>query len=372
MDMRTLEREEPVFVRKGYDVDGILRAPGSRMPAGYAVTEERLVQHWVDPDMQTVQAALDKAVGPGRTATITSISRGRERMIVLVGSPSEPGRWFVLDRANEKMTPFAWVNDAIRQPLHPVKSIRYKARDGLEIHAVLTMPRGRPASALPLVVMPHGGPHMRDSETWDWWAQFLADRGYAVVQPNYRGSTGFGEAFLKAGDGQWGLAMQDDLVDAVRHLAAEKLIDPARVCIVGGSYGGYAAIRAAQRDTGVYRCAVSFAGISDLTRMLRYDRGFFGRDTANDYWKGQTPDLSAVSPLQGVDQVSIPVLLVHGRLDSRVPFDQSKLFAAALERAGKPHRYVLQPRGDHSLSREEDRIAFLKELEAFLQQHNPA
>jgi dipeptidyl aminopeptidase/acylaminoacyl peptidase len=293
-------------------------------------------------------------------------------MIVLVGSPSEPGRWYVLDRVHEKMTPFAWVNDAIRQPLHPVRSFRYKARDGLEIHAILTLPKDRPSTALPLIVMPHGGPHMRDSEAWDWWAQFLADRGYAVVQPNYRGSTGFGEAFLKAGEGQWGLAMQDDLVDVVRHLAGEKLIDPARVCIAGGSYGGYAALRAAQRDSGVYRCAISFAGVSDLTRMLRYDRGYLGREEANDYWKGQTPDLTAVSPLQAAEQFSIPVLLVHGRQDGRVPHTQSKMLADRLAQLKKPHRYIEQPLGDHTLSREEDRVQLLTEMEAFLKQHNPA
>jgi dipeptidyl aminopeptidase/acylaminoacyl peptidase len=342
------------------------------MPAGYEVTEDRLLHHWVDAEMQSVQAALDKAVGPQRTAIITSMSHGRDRMIVLVGSPSEPGRWFVLDRGNETMTPFAWVNDAIRQPMHPVKSFRYKARDGLDIHAILTLPRNRPAAALPLIVMPHGGPHMRDSEAWDWWAQFLADRGYAVVQPNYRGSTGFGEAFRKAGDGQWGLAMQDDLVDVVRHLAGEKLIDPGRVCIVGGSYGGYAALRAAQRDTGVYRCAVSFAGVSDLSRMLRYDRNYLGREEANDYWKEQTPDLSAVSPLQAAEQISIPVLLIHGKQDARVPYVQSKLLADRLTQANKPHRYIEQPKGDHTLSREEDRIQFLKEMEDFLRQYNPA
>jgi dienelactone hydrolase len=368
----SLELADPTFARSGYDVDAVVRLPGIAGPAGYAVVEDTLRHHWIDPDMAQVQKALDGSVGKDRRATILSVSRDRSRMIVLVDSASEPGRWFVLDRTAERVVPLGWINEAFRQPLHPVRTIRYKARDGLEIPAILTVPRTPKPGRLPLIVMPHGGPQARDTEDWDWWAQFLADRGYAVVQPNFRGSTGYGTPFRKAGEGQWGLAMQDDLNDAVAHLAADGLIDPKRVCMVGGSYGGYAAMRAAQRDGALYRCAVSFAGVSDLTRMLAYDRGFLWGAARADNLREQAPDLSGVSPLNFVDQVSIPVLLVHGKKDGRVPALQSRLFAERLARRGKPYRHVELPLGDHSLTREEDRLGFLKELEAFLQAHNPA
>lgn len=372
MDLETLELGKPLFVREGYDVSSMVRLPDSELPVGYAVWEDTLRYHWRDPDLAQVQQALDKAMGPSRRATIRSISQDRARMIVLVDSASEPGRWYVLDRVREQLTPLGWVNEAFQAPLHPVKTIRYKARDGLEIPAVLTVPKGREGDrGLPLIVMPHGGPQARDTEDWDWWAQFLADRGYVVVQPNFRGSTGYGRAFLDAGDGQLGLAMQDDLNDAVAHLAKVGLIDPARVCIVGGSYGGYAAMRAAQRDGELYRCAVSFAGVSDLTRLLRFDRAFFGGYMA-DIWKDRAPDLAGVSPLNFPEEVSIPVLIIHGKKDARVPVSQSKLFAGRLARHGKPHRYVEQQEGDHHLSREADRVEFLRELEAFLKEHNPA
>jgi dipeptidyl aminopeptidase/acylaminoacyl peptidase len=187
--------------------------------------------------------------------------------------------------------------------------------------------------------MPHGGPFARDSETWDWWAQFLAERGYAVLQPNYRGSSGYGSEFAAKGEGQWGLAMQDDLNDAVDWAVQQGLVDARRVCIAGASYGGYAAMRAAQRDGGKFR---------------------------------QAPDFRAVSPIHYPEQFSVPILLMHGKKDLRVQVRQSREMAEKLKKAGKDYIYIEQPEGDHHFSRQEDRLQFLKEMEAFLAKHNPA
>jgi dipeptidyl aminopeptidase/acylaminoacyl peptidase len=220
--------------------------------------------------------------------------------------------------------------------------------------------------------MPHGGPFARDAETWDWWSQFLADRGYAVIQPNYRGSSGYGTAFAEKGQGQWGLAMQDDLNDALAFLAREGIADPKRAAMVGGSYGGYAAMRAAQRDGALYRCAVAFAGVSDLQALLRYDGRFLNTGGGIDWLRKQAPDLRAVSPINFPADFSIPILLVHGKTDQRVPVKQSRELAEKLRRAGKNVKYVEQPLGDHFVSRAADRLQFLTELEAFLKEHNPA
>jgi dipeptidyl aminopeptidase/acylaminoacyl peptidase len=237
---------------------------------------------------------------------------------------------------------------------------------------VLTVPAGRDARGLPLILMPHGGPYARDDEEWDWWAQFLADRGYAVLQPNYRGSSGFGTAFADKGEGEWGLKMQDDLDDAVDWAVKSGLADPARVCIVGASYGGYAALRAASRGGSLYKCAVSYAGVSDLGAILRYDRRFFNSGASRDWLRRQAPDLRAVSPINHAESFSIPVLIMHGKKDRTVPVAQSREMAEKLEHAGKAFTYIEQPEADHHFTREADRLQFLKELEAFLAKHVPA
>jgi dipeptidyl aminopeptidase/acylaminoacyl peptidase len=271
------------------------------------------------------------------------------------------------------MRRFAYVNETLgNQSLGPASTFRYKARDGLSIEAVLTLPKGRDPKNLPLILMPHGGPEARDSANYDWWVQFLASRGYAVVQPNYRGSTGYGDDFQKAGDGEWGRKMQDDLNDAVADLATKGMIDPKRVCIVGASYGVYAAMRGAQRDGAKFRCAISYAGVSDLNGMLNYDGRFLYGNTARDSWKESAPDLKEVSPINHAADFSAPILIMHGKKDLRVPLSQSKRMADRLRIAGKPIDYVEQPLGDHYFSREADRIQFLEVMEAFLKKHNPA
>lgn len=371
-DLTTRETGRKLFGIPGYDIDGIWTDTDQTraLAVAYVDTQPRL--HWLDPEFADLQTSLDTAVGPHRKASIQSWSRDKLRLLVHVGSASEPGRFYILDRIGGALKPFAWVNEGIKGPLHPVSTIRYKARDGLEIPAVLILPKGREARGLPLIVMPHGGPWARDQESWDWWAQFMADRGYVVIQPNYRGSSGFGTRFAQAGHGEMGLKMQDDLNDAITHLAAEGIADPKRVCIVGGSYGGYAAMRAAQRDGALYRCAVSFAGVSDLERLRQYDGRFLGGGFVVDKFKQQAPDLKLVSPLYFADQVSIPILLVHGKEDKRVPVKQSRLFADKLTAAGKDVTYIEQKLGDHHFSREADRLEFLQALEAFLKTHNPS
>lgn len=334
---------------------------------------DRARVHWMDPVLADVQALIDKAVGT-KAAQIVSLSRDQRRMIIWVGDASQPGSYYFLDAgAGGNMQRFSFVNEAIKsERLSPVSVYRYKARDDLSIEAVLTLPEGRDAKNLPLILMPHGGPEARDAAEYDWWVQFLASRGYAVVQPNYRGSTGYGQAFQEAGDGQWGLKMQDDLNDAVADLAAKGTIDPKRVCIVGASYGGYAAMRGAQRDGGKFRCAISYAGVSDLNGMLNYDGGFLYSNSARAGWREAAPDLKSVSPVNHAANFSAPILIMHGKEDRRVPIAQSRRMVARLKGASKPVDYVEQPLGDHYFSREADRHQFLQVMEAFLAKHNPA
>ncbi|HEV2748079.1 MAG TPA: alpha/beta fold hydrolase, partial [Allosphingosinicella sp.] len=372
LDLGSLKLGERVAGVPGYDLAGIVTDYGRSRLLGVQLIEKGPKMLWLDPALAEIQAAFDRSV-PGRRALIVSLDKRQHRMLVHVGAADRPGAYYVFDPSLGKMQLLATVNEAIgTAKLHPVRTIGYKARDGVTIAAVLTLPSGRPHKALPVVVMPHGGPFARDAETWDWWAQFLADRGYAVVQPNFRGSSGYGTEFARKGEGQWGLAMQNDLNDALAHLAKEGIVDAKRACMVGASYGGYAALRAAQRDAALYRCAVSYAGVSDLAAMLRYDRNFLNSGRRSDWLRTQAPDLKAVSPIHHARDFAIPVLLVHGKEDRRVPVRQSREMAEKLRAAGKNVRYIEQREADHHFSREADRIEFLRALEAFLAEHNPA
>ncbi|HYD39095.1 MAG TPA: S9 family peptidase [Allosphingosinicella sp.] len=372
LDLKTMTVGERVFAVPGYDVDGIVADGAKGRLLGIAVTETAAKVNWLDEDLRELQASLDAAV-PGRRASIVSMDKLRQRFLIHIGAADRPGTFYYVTALGGALQRLAHVNSRIGAgKLHPVRTLRYKARDGLEIPAVLTLPAGVEAKGLPVVVMPHGGPFARDSEEWDWWSQFLADRGYAVIQPNYRGSSGYGTAFAEKGEGQWGLAMQDDLNDALAHLAKEGIADPKRAAMAGASYGGYAAMRAAQRDGALYRCAISFAGVSDLAALVRYDSRFLNSGRGVDWLRKQAPNLRNVSPINFAEQFSIPILLVHGRRDQRVPVRQSRELAEKLKRAGKSVDYVEQPEGDHHFSRQADRLQFLTALEAFLAKHNPA
>ncbi|RZF60974.1 S9 family peptidase [Sphingomonas populi] len=372
LDLKTMTRGAPLYAVPGYDLDSLLTSDDGTQMIGARYTDTYQHTHWTDPVLAAIQADFDKALG-NRRGQIVSWSRDRSRLLVKVASASIPGSYYLYEPKEGVLHLLVQINNQLAgKQLAPVKTITYKARDGLEIHAILTLPAGRMAKDLPLILMPHGGPIARDDESWDWWAQFLANRGYAVLQPNYRGSSGYGTKFTDLGKGQWGLAMQDDLTDAVAWATHEGLADAKRVCIVGGSYGGYAALRAAQRDKGVYRCAVSFAGVSDMPGMIRYDGAFLNGGRSKDYFRERSPDLTAVSPANFAADFSIPVLLMHGDDDRTVPVKQSRLMVSRLKAAGKTYRYVEQPGGDHHLSSEADRVQFLKELEAFLKQYNPA
>jgi dipeptidyl aminopeptidase/acylaminoacyl peptidase len=372
LDLKTLKRGKKVFGAPSADVGRLVRNTNGDVLMGAVVHENRPKVQWIDPGLAKTQADFDAAVGAGN-AHIISWDREMNLLMVKVGGPDQAGAYYIYNRREGgAMSRLAYVNEQLKmQRLGPVKTITYKARDGMTIPAILTLPKDKAAKNLPLIVLPHGGPGARDYESWDWWVQFLAWRGYAVVQPNYRGSTELGKAFQEAGEGQWGLKMQDDLNDAITHLAKEGIADPKRVCIAGASYGGYAALRAAQRDGALYRCAISYAGVADIGAMARYDSRSITGNSAKAYWKESAPNSSDVSPVKHAADFNAPMLIMHGKLDLRVPVEQSRNMAAKLKGAGKPYRYVEQPLGDHHFSRTEDRRQFLQEMDTFLKTHNP-
>ncbi|HYW17339.1 MAG TPA: alpha/beta fold hydrolase [Allosphingosinicella sp.] len=271
-------------------------------------------------------------------------------------------------------SPYEGLSD---RQLSPVKPVRYRARDGLQIRAYLTLPRGAEPKALPLILLPHGGPFVRDSYQFDPLVQFLASRGYAVLQPNFRGSTGFGRDFVERGYGQWGGKMQDDLDDGVAWLASQGMVDPRRVCIAGLSYGGYAALWGAIRNPEIYRCAISMAGVSDVRAMLKYDGRALVATRYSKLWRRKVEgeerrDLAAVSPLQQAARLNVPVLIAHGERDSNVPVDQSRQMIEALKKRGARVQSAFYPNSGHGFTLSADSVDFMKRVEAFLEMHNPA
>lgn len=363
-----------VFVHDRFDVDDVVLRDGRLQ--GVTWIEERPRVQWFDPPRAGFQAELEQAL-PGSITAVVSESRDRNVRLVQTESPTDPGTFYVYTDASGKMAPLGRINSALAgKPLAPTRYVSYPARDGLPIPAYLTLPLGRPPQGLPLVVMPHGGPFARDAGDYDFVTQYLANRGYAVLQPNFRGSKGYGRRFEARGYGEWGKAMQDDLDDGVKWLVASGQADPARVCMVGWSYGGYAAQVASFRNPDLYRCAVSIAGISDLAALLRYDRQWMYGDNYRE-WQTQVQgaadagQLAEASSLPRVADIARPLLLVHGVDDDRVPVAQSDKLARALEKAGKPFEYVRIEDGDHSLAEAGQRVQLLTALDRFLGQHNP-
>lgn len=348
-----------------------------RLIGTFALAGDQPRYSFYDPADAQVWRAVEGAF-PGDGVRPVAWSQDRKTILVRVDSATAGPAYSVVDLANRKASWLGAEYETLKpEDISPVKALNFKAADGRALSGYLTLPRGRPAKGLPLIVFPHGGPAARDVPGFDWWAQAMASRGYAVLQVNFRGSDGFGLEHMKAGFGEWGRKMQSDVSDGVRYLAGEGTIDPKRVCIVGASYGGYAALAGVTLESGVYRCAVSFGGVSDLKRMLTYDRDRGGRSSVR-YWTRfmgaqnlGDPVLATYSPALQAQQASAPILLIHGKDDTVVPLEQSSLMADALRRAGKPVELVVQNNADHWLSLGATRLQMLQSTMAFLEKHNP-
>jgi len=339
---------------------------------------DKLESTYFDPKLQSVQKALEKAL-PGETVDIVSWDQAREHFIVRTESPKEPSTYNLFTHTGGQFTALATEYPNLQPTdLGDMKPYSYAASDGTPVHAYLTLPPGKQAKNLPVVIFPHGGPELRDGLGFDWWAQFMASRGYAVLQPNFRGSSGYGWNFTRASFGQWGTGkMQGDINDGAKKLIADGIADPKRICIVGASYGGYAALAGATFTPDLYACAVSFAGISDAQSLMGNAAKYQGKDSeAVYYWRSRlgasSTDpayLASISPARHAGNVKAPVLLIHCKNDLTVPIDQSVLEEGALKNAGKDVQFVQIDGDDHYMTTAATRIEVLKQTEAFLKAH---
>lgn len=327
---------------------------------------------WLEPNLVAAQNYINEAARNAKV-TIESYNRDFTRVIAKISTPDNPGLFFIYDTQSQELAQFAAVNESIgNKRLSAVKAVQYKARDGLDIEGILTLPKGREPKNLPFIVMPHGGPWAHDKVSYDYWAQFLANRGYAVLQPNFRGSTGYGKEFLKKGEGQMGLAMQDDVSDGVTWAVEQGIADRDRVCIVGASYGGYAAMWGIIKDPDQYRCAISIAGVSHVRREVNDFGGSLRKNLFESQWEKMSPDFRAISPIYAAERIKAPLMLIHGKKDVTVNHKQSVIMEKAMQKAGKEVEFVSLPEADHFFTRQPDRLLLLKTMEDFLAKHNPA
>lgn len=364
---------------EGQVFHGVVVDPSNDRLVGAKYTDEASRILMIDP---VAKAAWDKVsrTFKGQTVSLESWTPDWTKVAVRVEGPGNPGVHYLVDLANKKADIIGDDYPGVPpEAVATMKPYRYKARDGMEIPGYLTLPVGRDPKSLPLIVLPHGGPAERDEQRFDWWAQALASRGYAVLQPNFRGSARVDATLQLAGYGEWGRKMQTDLSDGVRALASEGVIDPKRVCIAGASYGGYAAVAGPTLDSGVYRCAVAVAPVTDLPRFSdwRADRSGEKSESVrywNRFWgvtSGSDPSLIGISPARQAAKADAPILLIHGKDDTVVPYEQSVLMADALRKAGKPVEVVTLAGEDHFLSGPATRQQMLDALVAFLLRHNP-
>ena len=367
---------ERLYENPSVDIDDFDLLPDGKV-AGVYYTDDKPEVAWLDPQLKALQARIDKAL-PGKVNRVVSTSRDKMRLLVWSAAADDPGLFYFYDRNTRQMSPFAAPHEGLLDKrLAAMEAVRYKARDGLEIRAYLTLPPGKSDKNLPLIVMPHGGPFARDAWGFDSWVQYLASKGYAVLQPNFRGSTGFGKAFVEKGYGAWGRGMQDDIDDGVKWLAGRGTADPKRVCIMGASFGGYAAMWAAVRNPDLYRCAISFAGISDVGSMLRYDRRSFSAPRYARDWQSKVQgdkgfELDQISPIKSVDKLGVPILIAHGDEDDNVPLYQSRRLHEALNKLGKGHEYVVYEGEGHGFADPKNATDFLTRVGKFLDTHNPS
>lgn len=311
---------------------------------------------------------------PGQALRQVSWSQDGSRVVFQVYSDRNPGEYFLFDRATGQarylLAQREWIDKARMAEVRPIS---FKARDGATVHGYLTVPPGREVKRLPMVVMPHGGPFgIRDRWEWDADAQVVASRGYAVLQVNFRGSAGYGFKYAEVARRGWGRVMIDDILDATRAMVKAGVADGSRLCIYGGSYGGYAALMSAVREPDLYRCVVGYAGVYDLEELREdtdIERSKYGREFLDLHLGGDDAMLREQSPVHRLQDLRAPVFIVHGGKDQRAPFNQATLLREALEARKHSHEWLAKPTEGHGFYDEDNREEFFVKLLDFLDRH---
>ena len=362
------------------DVNGLIFDVRGRKLLGFRAEGDRPFVQWFDPEKQALQKMVDGAL-PNTWNTLLWAADKPAKMMVFARSDRDPGTYYLFDPEKKRLehaaTSASWIDPARTDARKPV---RYKARDGLEIPAYLTLPSNATGRKVPLVVHVHGGPNVRGN-TWgfDPLDAMFASQGYAVLSPNFRGTTGLGAKLYRAGFKQWGLSMQDDLVDGAKWLVDQGLVDPARICIVGASYGGYATLYGVARDPDFWRCGVAWVGVSDISLLFdvtwsdtaRSSSRFLDNEARYRIGdpKRDAEQFRKTSAVENAQRIKAPLLLAYGSEDVRVPLIHGEKMRAALDTYNKPYEWVVYTGEGHGFNKDENRRDFFKRTLTFLRKH---
>ena len=371
VDPTTAKEERVVYGRDDYDIAGVEFSKKRKVMTLATWTSWHVERHFFDAEAERTFANLGRQL-PGKELIVQSSTDDEEQMVVAAFDDRTQGSRYLYDRKADKLVKLGdvapWMNAAHAAPMKP---IQYTSRDGLTIHGYLTLPNGRPAKNLPVVVNPHGGPWFRDQFGYNPEVQFLANRGYAVLQMNFRGSVGYGRKFWEASFGQWGLAMQDDVADGAMWLVKEGIADPKRICIYGGSYGGYATLMGLVKTPDLYACGIDYVGVANLFTFMK---------TIPPYWKPllemfyamvghpekDAERLAATSPALNAQRIRVPLLIAQGARDPRVNKNESDQMVEAMRKRGIEVEYIVKDNEGHGFANEENRFEFYGAMERFL------
>ncbi len=373
-DIKNKKHTKLLYEHPEVDVAGLLKSDKQKKITGVTYTIDKRHYHFFDDERRILQEGLEERL-PGYEIVIVSRSKDERKVLVRTYSDRSRGSYYYFNRDTDDFKKLVdispWLNE---DELAEMKPITYKSRDGLTIHGYLTVPKGMKANNLPVVVNPHGGPWGRDAWGYRSEVQFLANRGYAVLQVNFRTSTGYGRKFWEAGFKQWGLAIQDDITDGVEWLIDQGIADPERIGIYGGSFGGYATLAGVAFTPDLYACGVDYVGVSNLFTLIK---------TIPPYWEPMREMLyemvghpekdkelyERISPLFHADKIKVPMLVAQGANDPRVNIQESDQIVEALKKRGIDVEYMVKENEGHGFRNEENRFDFYRAMEKFLGKH---
>ena len=360
-----------LFEHPDVDAGGISISDVTKKPIATGYYTDKPQVHYFDEEWDAHQHGINQAL-PGTINSFTSVTRDESKTIVTAWNSTQPPKYYLYDRAKSSLEELVasqpWVNP---DEMAPMQSVQYTARDGLKINGYLTLPKGSDGKNLPFIINPHGGPQARDGYGYSPEIQFLANRGYAVMQINFRGSVGYGMDFVDAGNRQWGLKMQDDISDAVAWAVQEGIADPERVCIYGGSYGGYATMAGLTYTPELYKCGINYVGVTSIPLLFK---------TLPDAWEAGRPQLEwrignpktdrdlleDRSPINHVEKIQAPLMMAYGKRDARVDLSHATRLERQLKKHKKEYQLMIKIDEGHGFRKYENRMDYYEAMEAFL------